>query len=103
MFFQFATYERRNFYNATMTGSAVTETDKVRQVALERAAEGNFGVAPANWFARQTEKINLMKKVEGFGSRGNDPTANMRPKAAKSQDGSRIELFPPVKDFEQFG
>ncbi len=52
------------FYNTTMSGSVMTDTDGMRKVALDRFEQGGFGVDAGHWFEKQTQKINLMKTVE---------------------------------------
>ncbi|NPA17370.1 MAG: methyl-accepting chemotaxis protein [Aquificae bacterium] len=52
------------FYKQTVTGHAVSEVERMENIAIQRAQEGNFGVDPSYWFDTITQKINLMKKVE---------------------------------------
>ena len=40
------------------------ETARLRQIALDRMEQGEFGVEPASWFAAITRKIDLMKVEE---------------------------------------
>ena len=40
------------------------ETARLRQIALDRMEQGEFGVEPASWFATITRKIDLMKVEE---------------------------------------
>ena len=40
------------------------ETAHLRNIALKKAAEGEFGVAPSLWFATITRKIEAMKDLE---------------------------------------
>ena len=48
-----------------VAGSApAREADAMRQLAIERAASGGFGIEPGRWFATVTQKINGMKGVE---------------------------------------
>ena len=49
---------------AVLNSPAVVETERMRQVANERATSGNFGIDPAVWFEQQTQKINLLKDLE---------------------------------------
>ncbi len=51
-------------FKETMKGEFIDETDRMRQVARERAATGGFEIDPVYWFKMQTGKINLLKKVE---------------------------------------
>lgn len=41
-----------------------THALELRQHAIERAATGSFGIAPADWFNAQTARINTLKTVE---------------------------------------
>lgn len=59
-----ATREQIDFYNSTMQGEFITETEKMRTIASSKAAEGNFEIDPTYWFKMQTGKINLLKQVE---------------------------------------
>jgi methyl-accepting chemotaxis protein len=47
-----------------MTGKTIDEVERMRKVAVERAAEGKFGIDPSYWFNTMTDKINLLKEVE---------------------------------------
>ncbi len=52
------------FFQEKMSGGAVDEVEKLRQIAFEKAGTGGFGVDPGKWFVAMTDKINLMKEVE---------------------------------------
>lgn len=52
------------FYDDTMSGSAIDETEKLRKIARENATSGGFNVDPTHWFSMQTKKINKLKQVE---------------------------------------
>ncbi|MNZ53717.1 Methyl-accepting chemotaxis protein I [compost metagenome] len=54
----------RTAYRTSMGDAVVAETERLRARALERAVSGGFEVDPAQWFARQTAKIELLKQVE---------------------------------------
>ena len=64
VFESLASKEALRFYQQTLRGQAIDETARMREIALTKAAEGNFGVDPTYWFEMQTRKINLLKKVE---------------------------------------
>ncbi|NOI27220.1 methyl-accepting chemotaxis protein [Vibrio coralliilyticus] len=51
-------------YRGTLTGPIMEETASFREIAIEYAMIGGFGVDPAEWFKAQTAKINLLKQVE---------------------------------------
>jgi methyl-accepting chemotaxis protein len=56
--------EQRVYYKEKMQARAVAEVQRMRQVALDQAATGGFGIEPGYWFKTITEKINLLKAVE---------------------------------------
>ena len=64
VFTSLASKEHLEFYNSTLQGQAINETQRMRQVASSRANQGGFGIDPNQWFRLQTEKINLLKQVE---------------------------------------
>jgi methyl-accepting chemotaxis protein len=49
---------------AALAPERFAESYALRQLALERASEGRFGVDPARWFAAITARIDAMKGVE---------------------------------------
>ncbi len=63
-FYFFSTDDQINYYNEKMKNSAVSEANRMRQVAFAKATVGGFAVDPVYWFTMQTEKINLLKDVE---------------------------------------
>ncbi len=54
------------FYADNMKGESIDEVERMRKIALYSDIDSNFGVEPQYWFAKITEKINLLKKVEDF-------------------------------------
>lgn len=64
IFMRLAPEELKNFYSETMSNSSVSEAEQLREVAFQKAEKGEFGVRSQDWFAKQTAKINLLKKVE---------------------------------------
>ena len=52
------------FYDDTMSGPAIDETEKLRKIARDNAAQGGFNVDSTHWFSMQTKKINKLKQVE---------------------------------------
>ncbi|RXK12213.1 chemotaxis protein [Halarcobacter mediterraneus] len=54
------------FYKDTVKGEAVDEVNKMRNIALFKGIDSNFGVDSSYWFDTITEKINLLKKVENY-------------------------------------
>ncbi|MEO0576787.1 MAG: nitrate- and nitrite sensing domain-containing protein [Pseudomonadota bacterium] len=51
-------------FQQLMEDPAVNETLRMRAVATERGATGGFGIDSTRWFAKQTQKINLLKQFE---------------------------------------
>nr|WP_298413319.1 methyl-accepting chemotaxis protein [uncultured Halomonas sp.] len=51
-------------HDELLVGPDVERVADLRQLALERGLQGGFGVNPQQWFEWQTNKINLLKKVE---------------------------------------
>ncbi|MCX8017511.1 MAG: nitrate- and nitrite sensing domain-containing protein, partial [Rhodocyclaceae bacterium] len=47
-----------------LAAPASVQTAQMRQIAFDKAAEGLFGIAPADWFATITAKIDAMKGLE---------------------------------------
>ncbi len=52
------------FYEKTMRNPLVAEVEKMRNIAIDKAAVGNFGVDATHWFDTITSKINLLKEVD---------------------------------------
>ncbi len=50
------------FYDATVTGHAVEEVERMRNIALTKTSD--FGVDGGYWFNTQTDRLNLMREVE---------------------------------------
>mgnify|MGYP002713167437 CR=1 FL=1 len=59
-----ATQNSKAFYQEKMNSPVITEVNKMRAVAREKAIEGNFGVDSVLWFQTITKKINLLKEVD---------------------------------------
>ena len=56
--------EQLAFVAESMQGPAIAETQRLRKIAIENAASGDFGVDSTHWFKVQTDKINILKKIE---------------------------------------
>jgi methyl-accepting chemotaxis protein len=59
-----ATENSKAFYTQKMNSSVISEVNKMREIAKQKAFEGNFGVDSVAWFKTITEKINLLKEVD---------------------------------------
>ncbi len=64
VFLSLATTEQKKFFNSTMQGRFIEDTNRMRKVAIENAEFGGFGVDSPHWFKMQTAKIDLLKRVE---------------------------------------
>lgn len=64
VFLSLATDEQREYFRNKMSGQAIDEVERMRKIASEKAAEGNFGIDSGHWFKTMTTKINLLKEVE---------------------------------------
>lgn len=54
----------RNAYNQAMKDSSIKDVERMRQIAIDNASTGGFGVNAEYWFATITKKINLLKEVD---------------------------------------
>ncbi len=64
VFSSFADSAAQQFYQQTLTGQYVDETQRMREIALKQGDHGQFAIDAKYWFTMQTGKINLLKKVE---------------------------------------
>lgn len=54
----------RKFYEGKIKSPAVAKVQAYRNIAVEKAQQGNFGQDAGEWFDTITEKINLLKQVD---------------------------------------
>jgi methyl-accepting chemotaxis protein len=59
-----ATNKDKKMLNDLMNNPVVTQVDKMRQIAIKKVNEGNFGINAVHWFNTITKKINLLKKMD---------------------------------------
>jgi len=59
-----ATPEQVAFFKEKVSGTSVEEVARIRGVAFEKVATGNFGVDPTLWFKVATDRINALKDVD---------------------------------------
>ncbi|HCK82710.1 MAG TPA: nitrate- and nitrite sensing domain-containing protein [Candidatus Competibacter sp.] len=64
IFKSLAEADQKAFFQNTLVGQSVDETARLRQLAFDKANEAIEGVDARHWFAVQTGKIDLLKKVE---------------------------------------
>lgn len=53
-----------DYYQQTFNDDSIKEVERMRQIALEKAATGQFGIDPTHWFKTITNKINILKQIE---------------------------------------
>ena len=54
------------YYKKVMNTPIVQEVQRLRNIAIEKHATGNFGIDAEYWFKTITKKINLLKKVDDY-------------------------------------
>lgn len=59
-----ATDDSKALFKQKMSSAVIGDVNKMRDVARQKAAEGNFGIDSVEWFKTITEKINLLKEVD---------------------------------------
>ena len=66
VFKSFASPTQQEAYKKASSHSSYSEVQRLREVALERGMQGDFGVDPTYWFKTITGKIGQLKSVEDF-------------------------------------
>lgn len=61
-----ASDEVLSFYKSNLNGQVTDKVSGIRNMILEKAAEGNFGISGDEVFETATHRINALKIVEGF-------------------------------------
>ena len=56
----------KSFYLKKIKNPFFKKVEKMREIALNRANEGNFGVDPVVWFDTITKKINVLKEIDDY-------------------------------------
>ncbi len=64
VFNSLATQKQQATLKETLNSPVVAEVNTMRQTALSKRYEGNFGVDPAIWFKTISHKIDLLKEME---------------------------------------
>ena len=64
MFLSVAEKEQTAAYVESMRGGFLTEVEAMRRLAQSRSTTGAFGIDPAVWFAKSSERIEAAKRVE---------------------------------------
>ncbi len=65
-FLSSASSSLKHFYLEKIKDSSFKKVDEMREIALNRANEGNFGVDPLVWFNTITRKINILKEIDDY-------------------------------------
>lgn len=65
-FSSLAKKEHKQALEALKNEAAFVESNRLRHVALDKAAIGGFDIDPEYWFKVQTQKINLLKNFESM-------------------------------------
>ena len=71
-FFSTATSASQMLYKKTMHSPVVNEVQRMRNIAIKKANEGNFGIDSVLWFKTITQKINLLKSIDDGLAHRND-------------------------------
>jgi len=66
LFNAYAGKESKEAYQGKMNKEASAEVERLRQIAIDKALTGGFGIDPTHWFKTITQKIDAMKEVENF-------------------------------------
>ncbi|MCP4135341.1 MAG: HAMP domain-containing protein [bacterium] len=82
MFLSLAEKDEISFFKSKMNSNIVKETEKMRSIAYNKAAEGKFEIDPIYWFQTQTKKINLLKEAEDILSKNLNNKADALKKEA---------------------
>ena len=80
----------KSFYKSTMNSPVISEVNKMRDIAKNKASTGNFNVDSVVWFKTITKKIDLLKKVDDEISKQN--TALLDDIALKSKLSATIMI-----------
>ena len=61
-----ASNELSSFYKSNLTGQVVDKVSNIRNLLVEKAGEGNFGIAGDEVFDAATQRIDVLKNIEEF-------------------------------------
>lgn len=64
IFDDYATEELLAQYKQAAAGAAFAEVDSMRNAVIAKAAEGQFGIEPTQWFSTMTARIDAMHDIE---------------------------------------
>jgi len=63
-FLTFASNEMKKEYYSIINDPSFREVERMREIAIQKANSGNFGVNPEYWFKTITKKINKLKEID---------------------------------------
>ncbi|WP_456480784.1 methyl-accepting chemotaxis protein [Nautilia sp.] len=63
-FLTFASPQMKKMYYQLIKDPSFKEVQRMRDIALRKAEEGNFNVDPEYWFKSITKKINILKRID---------------------------------------
>jgi methyl-accepting chemotaxis protein len=63
-FEDFASADNKSYYLNKLNNPAISEVLKLRKGAIDKAANGNFGIDADYWFEQSTKRIGLFKETE---------------------------------------
>jgi methyl-accepting chemotaxis protein len=63
-FLTFASPEMKKMYYKMIQDPSFQEVQRMRDIALKKAMQGNFGIDPEYWFKTITKKINILKRID---------------------------------------
>ena len=88
VFRTYATAEQKALYERTVSGHAVDEANRMREIAIESITTGDTGgIEGTDWFDTITHKINHLKTVE------DKIAGNLRATAARISDEARSTFY----------
>ncbi|MDH4128502.1 MAG: methyl-accepting chemotaxis protein [Spirochaetota bacterium] len=87
MFLLMANEDVKNIYMSKMKDNVINEVDKMRQIAFEKANEGNFNIDSSFWFDKITTKINILKDIE------DKLSANLQNEATQSKNKAQTDFL----------
>jgi methyl-accepting chemotaxis protein len=64
VFHSYASRDQAEFFKTKVTGPAVDEVLKIKKAAMEKMNESSLGIDAKYWFAKSTERIDLINEVE---------------------------------------
>jgi len=64
VFYDNTTAQVRGYYAQAQKHPSFAEVTRLRNLAISKGSEGNFGVNAESWFATMTEKIDQLKEVD---------------------------------------